>query len=273
MSAKSTPQEPAQEDEKSIHLRHLIEAIEASAKAVLPRYDDALLESIVEVAARIFGAGGTSILLIDEDKQTLEFKVAYGPNNQELVGKSFPIHQGIAGYVVLTGQPIAISDVEQDARFNQDFAKSTGYVPKSIMATPLVSGDQVIGVMEVLDKINSPSFGLADMELLGLFARQAAIAIHQAQEVEQVGQALLQGIKQFALANDSPSTAALLKELDAETSRDEEEVHDILTLANLFYDIAELGEAEREACIQVLQVFSDFAQTRSTSSPQLSISF
>ena len=158
------------EEKLSEQLQRLLLSIEASKHAVLPGSNDALLNSIVAAAAQIFGAAAASILLVNEEEQVLEFKVAYSPSDKNLVGTKFPLDKGIAGYVVMTGQPIATSNVNQDARFDKDFAKSTGYVPESILAAPLLSGDRIIGVMEVLDKIDAASFGMQDMELMGMFA-------------------------------------------------------------------------------------------------------
>ena len=161
------------EEKLSSQLQRLMAAIEASGWAVSPKPKDALLQSIVDAAGRIFRAAAASILLVNEQEQVLEFKISYGASNRDLVGLKFPLDKGIAGYVVMTGQPLAISNVRQDARFNQDFAQSTGYVPDSILCTPLLSGDQVIGVMEVLDKIEQPSFGIQDMELLDKVQKDA----------------------------------------------------------------------------------------------------
>ena len=112
----------------------LVQALAATGRAALPGSADALLHAIVEAAARIFGAGAASILLVNEAESVLEFKVSYGAANRDLVGMRIPLDQGIAGYVAMTGQPMAISNVEQDSRFNRDFAQSTGYVPRSIAA-------------------------------------------------------------------------------------------------------------------------------------------
>ena len=162
-------------------LGRMVQVLASTGRSVLPGSPDALLLSIVEAAAKIFGAGAASILLVNESEGVLEFKVTWGASDHDLVGTRIPIDQGIAGYVAMTGQPIAVSNVEQDARFNVNFAKSTGYVPKCILATPLIAGERVLGVMEVLDKIEAASFGMQDMELLGIFAHQAALAIEQAQ--------------------------------------------------------------------------------------------
>jgi GAF domain-containing protein len=159
-------------------------SIEAGGRAILPRSNDTLLKSIVETAAKIFGSAAASLLLVNEEEEVLEFKVAFGPSEHDLVGTKFPMDKGIAGYVFMTGMPIATSNVREDKRFDQAFAKSTGYVPNSILASPLISSDdRVIGVMEVLDKIDAASFDMRDMDLMGLFAQQAAMAIEQSQQI------------------------------------------------------------------------------------------
>ena len=242
-------------------LLRLVQAIDATGKAVLPRSDLELLQSIVDAAARIFGAAAASIALIDEQQQMLEFRVAYGAGNKELIGMRIPIDKGIAGYVAMTGQPIAISDVRKDTRFNQDFAKSTGYVPRSILATPLLFEERVIGVMEVLDKISAPSFGLQDMELLGIFARQAALAIHQSQQTQGLSEAMVRGLKELAVVNNSEALSELFNRL-AEAHRDQGQTDDLLALAGLIHDISAMGEAERKACLDILAVFREYRQRR-----------
>jgi GAF domain-containing protein len=196
---------------------------------------------------------------VNEQEQLLEFKVAYGASNHDLVGTKFPLDKGIAGYVVMTGQPLAISNVRQDARFNQNFAKSTGYVPNSILAMPMRSGERIIGVVEVLDKINAASFGIQDMELLGMFARQAAIAIDQSQQMNQIKDILIMGLKKLAMADPNLDSTELFSVLE-KTSIPESKA-DLLAIADQFNKISELGQAERKACLQVLKVFSDYQRT------------
>ena len=151
-------------------IRRLIQAIEASSYAVLPNSDLALLESVVETAARILDTKAASIALVDEENEELEFKVSFDQSaGHSVIGMRIPINKGIAGQVAMTGQPMAVANVQEDPRFKRDFAESTGYVPRAILANPLLSGEKVIGVMEVLDKAGGSSFNLQDMELLVLF--------------------------------------------------------------------------------------------------------
>jgi GAF domain-containing protein len=255
-----TSNQKLDEEKLSEQLQRLLLSIEASGRAILPKSNDALLRSIVNAAGRIFGAAASSILLVNEDEQVLEFKVSYGSSDRDLVGSKFPLDKGIAGYVVMTGQPIATSNVRQDERFNQDFAKSTGYVPNSILATPLVSDGRIIGVMEVLDKINAASFDMQDMELLGMFAQQAAIAIEQSRQIENIEAALIQGLKRLITYDSANHSAELTFALD-EAASQHGSMPDLLELAGLFNDISVLGEPERKLCKQVLESFSDYRRS------------
>jgi GAF domain-containing protein len=256
----TTPPLPADND-LSHQLQRLLQSIEAAGRAVLPRTHEALLRSIVEAAARIFGAAAASIALADEHDQVLQFVVSCGAGQDQVVGMRIPLDQGIAGYVAMTGQPMAISDVQQDPRFAEEFARSTGYVPRSILATPLISDDRVIGVMEVLDKIGDSSFGLQDMELLGMFARQAALAIHQSQQVEHVSEALILGLERLATSDRSAEATELVGAL-RRAHTDLDDPAGILALADMFSRVSALGEAERRAGLEMMAVLARYAQSR-----------
>src|SRR5262249_16686260 len=79
-------------------------------------------------------------------------------------------------------QPVVIEDVTKDARFAGDVAETTGYVPKGLMAAPLIGDQEVLGVLSVLDRPKRAGFSLMARDLLGLFADQAATAIESGRE-------------------------------------------------------------------------------------------
>jgi GAF domain-containing protein len=153
----------------------------------------ALLRSIVEVARRILGARASSIFLLDEAADELVFEAVAGEGSEELIGRRFPSSAGIAGWVLVTRQPIVLEDVAGDPRFARDVAESTGYVPRGLMAVPLLHGERVLGVLEVLDRPQQTRFTLAEMDLLGLFANQAAIALDLLQRARRARAALAEG--------------------------------------------------------------------------------
>jgi GAF domain-containing protein len=136
-----------------------------------------LLQSIVEVARAIFGARASSVFLHDEGSDELVFEAVAGEGAEELIGKRFPSSTGIAGWVLVTRQPLVVEELDKDPRFAREAAEATGFVPKGLMAVPLLHEDRALGVLEVLDRPQKAAFSLAEMELLGLFANEAAIAL------------------------------------------------------------------------------------------------
>lgn len=136
-----------------------------------------LLQSVVDVARAIFGASASSIFLLDEESDELVFEAVSGQGEGEIVGMRFPSSTGVAGWVLVTRQPLVIENTADDARFARDAAEKTGYLPQNVMAVPLLHEERALGVLEVLDRPRDATFSLSQMELLGLFANQAAIAL------------------------------------------------------------------------------------------------
>jgi GAF domain-containing protein len=168
-------------------------ALYAAVAAGVLRSEDAhraLIRSIVEVAKAIFGARASSIFLFDEEADELVFEAVAGEGSESLVGQRFPSSTGIAGFVLVSRQPLVIEDVLTDPRFSRETAESTGFVPKGLMAVPLLHDERALGVLEVLDRPQDTRFTLAEMDLLGLFANQAAIALDLLQRARRAQSAL-----------------------------------------------------------------------------------
>lgn len=187
----------------------------AVAAGLLPGDDlhRALLRSIVDVARAIFGARAASVFLLDEEADQLVFEAVSGEGEESLVGRRFPSSTGIAGWVMVTRQPLVLDDVSSDPRFASQAAESTGYVPKAIMAVPLLSDERSLGVLEVLDRPSGERFTVEQGDLLGMFATQAAIALDL----------LARSRAARALLDDGVGDAAVLTRLAAALNRAEPE--------------------------------------------------
>jgi len=136
-----------------------------------------LLQSIVDVARAIFGARAASIMLYDDEASALQFAAVSGEGADTLVGRRIPATTGIAGWVLATQQALAIEDLSNDPRFATDVASSTGYVPRGLMAAPLLADERALGVLNVLDRPKRTEFSLIEMDLLESFAHQAALSL------------------------------------------------------------------------------------------------
>jgi GAF domain-containing protein len=115
------------------------------------------------------------VFLLDEENDELVFEAVAGEGAEALIGQRIPSSTGVAGWVLVTRQPLVLEDVGSDPRFAREVAESTGYVPQGLMCVPLLHDERSLGVLNVLDRASQ--FTLEEMELLGLFANQAAIAL------------------------------------------------------------------------------------------------
>ncbi|WP_084964901.1 GAF domain-containing protein [Thermoactinospora rubra] len=142
-----------------------------------PLTERQLLHSIVQLARHVFGAAASSIFLIDGDTGDLVFEAVAGQGDAHLPGTRFPAGTGIAGWVAMSGQAVCIDDLSGSTHFSRSSAESTGYVPTSLMAAPLTRGGDCVGVLEILDPSVPSRSELADLDVLGLLAVQAAIGL------------------------------------------------------------------------------------------------
>jgi signal transduction protein with GAF and PtsI domain len=132
------------------------------------------LTPTVRAVRALFAAAACSCALVDDEGATLRFAASDGEGAEQIVGVEIPVGRGIAGWAAMSGQPIAVHDVQADPRFARDVAESTHYVPSSILAAPMFDADgEVMGVLSVLD----PGVDAAadwSLAVLGTLASQLA---------------------------------------------------------------------------------------------------
>jgi GAF domain-containing protein len=167
-----------------------------------------LLQSVVEVARAIFGAAASSVFLLDRGANELVFQAVAGQGEQFLVGTRFPADRGIAGWVASSGDAMVVDDLSASTAFARDLAESTQYVPDALMAAPLLDRGEVLGVIEVLDPVPQSRSDLAELDLLLLFAGQAATALRMVltQRAQQSAEsAVLRSVRQLSEADRTAS--------------------------------------------------------------------
>ena len=160
--------------------------------------DDAL-DQVMHRAVEILSAEAGSLLLLDPRGQQLTFAVVLGPTGKELLGLKTPVGRGIVGTVAQTGKPLIVNDVAADPRWNIAFDEATEFHTKDILCVPMMAHDQVVGVIEVINKQDSTVFSQEDANLLLSFGAQAAIVIENAQIFTRVDQALAERIQELQM--------------------------------------------------------------------------
>lgn len=137
-----------------------------------------LMWKIVPFVREMLGADRGSVFLLDRDRRELWSLVAEGDEVKEI---RFSVDKGIAGYVARTGRTVNIPDAYSDPRFNRDIDRHTGYRTRSILCSPMKNlQGEIIGVVQILNKLEGDAFTRDDEIALEAFAAQAAIAVENA---------------------------------------------------------------------------------------------
>jgi len=167
-------------------VERLLACIEFS-KALVSACDmETLLTAVLERIKILIPARHWSLLLLDPQTEELRFEVVVGVDHEVLKDIRLKVGEGIAGTVVLTGEPIFIPNVEQDQRFSARADAATGFETRSIIALPLRAQGKVIGVFEVVNVEDERFFREKYLPLLHILADYVAIAVDNVRNMQQL---------------------------------------------------------------------------------------
>jgi PAS domain S-box-containing protein len=138
---------------------------------------EAVLTRILEAVAKVIRVEAGSILRLEEDE--LVFVVALGEKAEHVKPFKLKLGQGIAGWVAQTGEYLVVRDVHRDPRYYPGIEKATGFVTRSMLATPMKTGDKTVGVIELINKVGGP-FTRKDLKLLRAISSFSAVALEHA---------------------------------------------------------------------------------------------
>lgn len=232
----------------------------AAAARFQSRTEERLLQLIVDATVSLFQAQAASIALFMNEPDRLEYRVSGGPESGDVVGMSVAPTQGIVGYVYLTGESLALTDMSQDPRFDRTIAEQTGYTPRSVAAVPLVTEDQVVGVLEVFDKGSGETFSVRDMEVLSAFGAQAAAAIQGTRVQHDLPVLLADTFRQLTPEMSDEDIEAMVSAATRELDVDDESP--FWLLVDQVSSLRDLGESELELVGDILRAVAGHRQHR-----------
>lgn len=169
---------------------------------------DQVLTRIVHEATRMLNVESGSVLLLDEvtaeptSSGELIFATSISNGRRVDIPTRLRQDQGIAGWVISTGELACVNDVSQDPRWFGEV--ETGFTTRSLLAVPLKLNGRVLGVLQVLNKKSPAGFSPGDITLLAAFAASATIAIENARLFREAQQAhQLRALNEMALTLSS----------------------------------------------------------------------
>jgi len=149
---------------------------------------DTLLTRISAEAKAVAGAEAASVMLFDPASDTLYFHVALGDSGDQDALKRevrLGLDQGIAGATARERRSFNVFDAQSDPRFFRDADAASQFATRSLLATPMIDRDELVGVLEVLNKEDGEAFTDFDMRVMEVFSSLAAAAVVSARLVEE----------------------------------------------------------------------------------------
>jgi signal transduction histidine kinase len=148
-----------------------------------------LLQIIIQAATELTNTEACSIMLIDKRSGELRFAEATGGTSDTLKKVSVPLENSIAGWVIRKDRPLLIRDAKNDPRWHRGVDETTDFQTHSILGVPLKVRDQVIGVLEVVNKKAEDGFNQDDIQIATTLSAQASIAIENARLLDELQRA------------------------------------------------------------------------------------
>lgn len=251
----------ANENDLAAKLRRLIETIDIANVLTEPLTQS--IASLLHISAAEINSEEASVLIRDGGDGDLRFLAAIGKVAEQLINLKIPAGKGIAGFVLSSGQPMAVSDVGEEESFYSEVDKTTGYSTQMILATPLRHNGEVIGVLEYINRRGEPPFepfSPAEMDKAALFAEAISSMVNayeSAKLFRDLGERVLSGGKTGDIAE---------VRLWLESLRESVEHREIMELAVLLREVASRGEAERKLCRELLEAILRFSDSGSETS-------
>lgn len=237
-------------------LRRLVETIDVANALTEPLAHS--IEELLRVSAAEINSDEASVLVRDGDDGNLRFLSAIGRVAEKLLDVTVPAGKGIAGFVMSSGQPMAVSDVAEERTFYAEVDRKTGYSTQMILATPLRHAGEVIGVLEYINRRGEPPFEPftpTEMDKAAIFADAIASLVNayeSARIFRELGESIVGDNDEF----DTESVRQWLKNL-----RSSSDHREMMELAVIVREIASRGRAERQMCREILESvlnYSDF---------------
>lgn len=138
-----------------------------------------LLSEVLDTAIRAIGARDGSLLVPDDETGELVFVLVKGESTKaNLIGRRLPAGRGIAGWVAENRRGTTVNNVPADERFYPELDVELDYRTSSLLAAPLLGGNRLLGVVEVINKQDGKLFSTGNLTLLALMCRFAGELLH-----------------------------------------------------------------------------------------------
>ncbi len=162
------------------NLRLLLDTIEGINHT--QEFKSVLLESL-EAVRIVMNSEASSLMLLDEDSDELYVRISTGPVTEEIIGKSIPKDQGIAGWVFRNRTPYITNDLSKSDEFFGELASD--FTTRNLICLPLINrDDEAIGVVQAVNRKDDQEFTTQDVPVFDALATHVTSAIERTRYVD-----------------------------------------------------------------------------------------
>lgn len=139
-----------------------------------------LLATITSIVTSELLCEECSVLLYDQESNEFEFFTAFGETGMKLISERFPANRGIAGRALRERKTQVVNDVQSDPDFYRSIDEEHAFKTKSILAAPLIAGEEPVGILNAINKIETKFFDKEDDQTISAIADEVALAVKNA---------------------------------------------------------------------------------------------
>ncbi len=228
---------------------------------------DEVLETTIQGIREILHVETGSLVLVDEEIGGLIFRKTFSPEQGWITGRTIQPEEGIVGYVVQSGEPKLVNNVERDPHFSAKVDEETGFISHTILCVPLRIRDRVIGAIEVTNKLDGV-FTEQDLELLQAMAASVAVAVDNASlysELADFAKELERSQAQLVQAEKMAAIGRLAASIAHEINNPLQAIHNSLHLSlherlgdDKRLQYLNMAQTEVQRLIEIVQRMLDF---------------
>lgn len=146
-------------------------------------YED-LMAAVLRLAITAVDCEAALVFRVDHDRPDVKIRLLRSDADTPLVYRR-EVGESVAGYAVKYQEPVIVNDVASDARVDLDIIGPGEIKLRSLMAVPLIGKGHMIGVVEVINKVDGP-FTDIDLDIMIGLNNQMAVAIDNAHLVREL---------------------------------------------------------------------------------------
>lgn len=190
-------------------VQELLKLLEAAKQLNSNLEMEEVFQNILLQMVTMIGAEAGTLWVLEPDGEEIKVVAAYGESADKIVNVRLKKDEGIAGKVIMSGEPVLIRDVREHPDWTNRVDAASGFVTKSMITVPLAVKDNVLGSLQLLNKKHCDFFNERDVSLAVALASQSAMALHNSQMYGELQQMFLSMIRTLAKVLDArdPYTA------------------------------------------------------------------